>query len=109
VCKPTRKPIALAAHIADATAACASGSPPENTTPSSRPTRRSRNATTSGHRDLRDQIPVIAGREMPFSYGELQREMDLINRAYIGRSRQRLARSPIRFSRCRTGRAARHA
>jgi len=52
---------------------------------------------------------VIAGREMPFSYGELQREMDLINRAYIGRSRQRLARSPIRFSRCRTGRAARHA
>ena len=33
--------------------------------------------------DLRDQIPVIAGVEMPFSYGELQAEMDLINRAYI--------------------------
>jgi ribonucleoside-triphosphate reductase len=33
--------------------------------------------------DLRDQVPVIAGCEMPFSYGELQREMDMINRAYI--------------------------
>ncbi|SIR46653.1 ribonucleoside-triphosphate reductase class III catalytic subunit [Janthinobacterium sp. TND4EL3] len=33
--------------------------------------------------DLREQIPVIAGREMDFSYGELQAEMDMINRAYI--------------------------
>jgi ribonucleoside-triphosphate reductase (formate) len=33
--------------------------------------------------DLREQVPVIAGQEMPFSYGELQAEMDLINRAYI--------------------------
>jgi len=33
--------------------------------------------------DLREQVPVIAGKEMPFSYGELQAEMDLINRAYI--------------------------
>lgn len=33
--------------------------------------------------DLREQIPVIAGEEMPFSYGELQEEMDMINRAYI--------------------------
>ena len=33
--------------------------------------------------DLRGQIPYIAGEEMPFSYGELQEEMDLINRAYI--------------------------
>jgi len=33
--------------------------------------------------DLRDQLPVIGGREMPFTYGELQPEMDLINRAYI--------------------------
>ena len=33
--------------------------------------------------DLREQIPVIAGQEMPFSYGELQTEMDMINRAYI--------------------------
>ncbi|KDP88312.1 ribonucleoside-triphosphate reductase [Cupriavidus sp. SK-3] len=33
--------------------------------------------------DLREQVPVIGGQEMPFAYGELQEEMDLINRAYI--------------------------
>lgn len=33
--------------------------------------------------DLREQIPHIAGEEMPFAYGELQVEMDMINRAYI--------------------------
>ena len=33
--------------------------------------------------DLREQIPTIAGEEMPFSYGDLQVEMDAINRAYI--------------------------
>ncbi|MDG5976005.1 anaerobic ribonucleoside triphosphate reductase [Hydrogenophaga taeniospiralis CCUG 15921] len=33
--------------------------------------------------DLREQVPVIAGVEMPFCYGDLQAEMDLINRAYI--------------------------
>jgi len=33
--------------------------------------------------DLRAQVPVIAGAEMPFRYGDLQAEMDLINRAYI--------------------------
>jgi anaerobic ribonucleoside-triphosphate reductase len=33
--------------------------------------------------DLREQIPHIAGEAMPFTYGELQLEMDLINRAYI--------------------------
>ncbi|MCA0175414.1 MAG: ribonucleoside triphosphate reductase [Proteobacteria bacterium] len=33
--------------------------------------------------DLREQVPVIGGQEMPFCYGELQAEMDLINRAYI--------------------------
>ncbi len=33
--------------------------------------------------DLREQIPVIAGQEQPFAYGDLQAEMDLINRAYI--------------------------
>ena len=33
--------------------------------------------------DLRAQVPVIGGVEMPFTYGELQAEMDLINRAYI--------------------------
>ena len=33
--------------------------------------------------DLREQVPVIGGKEMPFCYGELQIEMDMINRAYI--------------------------
>lgn len=33
--------------------------------------------------DLRHQTPFIGGEEMPFTYGELQAEMDLINRAYI--------------------------
>ena len=33
--------------------------------------------------DLRDQVPIIAGEEMSFSYGELQPEMDQINQAYI--------------------------
>jgi ribonucleoside-triphosphate reductase len=33
--------------------------------------------------DLRDQIPYIGGEEMPFSYGDLQAEMDMINRAFI--------------------------
>ncbi len=33
--------------------------------------------------DLCEQGPVIGGVELPFCYGELQAEMDLINRAYI--------------------------
>jgi len=33
--------------------------------------------------DLKDQIPLIAGQEQTFNYGDLQYEMDLINRAYI--------------------------
>ncbi|SOE49897.1 Ribonucleotide reductase of class III (anaerobic), large subunit [plant metagenome] len=33
--------------------------------------------------DLRDQVPYIGGEEMPYSYGALQAEMDMINRAYI--------------------------
>ncbi|MDP1963672.1 MAG: ribonucleoside triphosphate reductase [Reyranella sp.] len=33
--------------------------------------------------DLKDQVPVIGGEEMGFAYGELQAEMDLINRAYM--------------------------
>ncbi len=33
--------------------------------------------------DLREQVPVIGGKEMPFTYGDLQAEMDMINRAYI--------------------------
>ena len=33
--------------------------------------------------DLSTQVPIIAGKEQPFTYGELQAEMDMINRAYI--------------------------
>ena len=33
--------------------------------------------------DLREQVPYVGGEEMSFCYGELQEEMDLINRAYI--------------------------
>ena len=33
--------------------------------------------------DLKHQHPVIGGEEQPFTYGELQAEMDMINRAYI--------------------------
>jgi ribonucleoside-triphosphate reductase len=33
--------------------------------------------------DLRDEAPVIGGEEMSFKYGDLQKEMDVINRAYI--------------------------
>ena len=33
--------------------------------------------------DLRDQTPVLGGETMPFKYGDLQAEMDMINRAYI--------------------------
>jgi ribonucleoside-triphosphate reductase len=33
--------------------------------------------------DLREQVPVIAGKEMPFCYGDLQAEMDMINQAYL--------------------------
>lgn len=33
--------------------------------------------------DLRDQVPVVGGVEMDFRYGDLQAEMDIINRAYM--------------------------
>jgi ribonucleoside-triphosphate reductase len=33
--------------------------------------------------DLRDEVPVIGGEEMDFTYGDLQSEMDMINRAYM--------------------------
>jgi anaerobic ribonucleoside-triphosphate reductase len=33
--------------------------------------------------DLKNQVPIIAGKEQPFTYGDLQVEMDMINRAYI--------------------------
>lgn len=33
--------------------------------------------------DLKAQIPVIAGEEMPFRYGDCQAEMGMINRAFL--------------------------
>lgn len=33
--------------------------------------------------DLRDEVPVIGGVEVDFRYGDLQVEMDMINKAYI--------------------------
>ena len=33
--------------------------------------------------DLKNEKPIIAGTEMDFAYGDLQVEMDMINRAYI--------------------------
>lgn len=33
--------------------------------------------------DVKDNKPMIGGKEMDFTYGELQTEMDMINRAYI--------------------------
>lgn len=33
--------------------------------------------------DLQKEIPIIAGQEMPFTYGDLKLEMNMINRAYI--------------------------
>ncbi|EHQ52575.1 anaerobic ribonucleoside triphosphate reductase [Ectothiorhodospira sp. PHS-1] len=50
--------------------------------------------------DLREQVPVIGGREQDFCYGDLQAEMDMINRAYIevmteGDARGRIFTFPI--------------
>ena len=50
--------------------------------------------------DLAEQIPYIGGEECAFSYGELQAEMDMINRAYIevmmaGDARGRVFTFPI--------------
>lgn len=33
--------------------------------------------------DLREQVPMIGGKEVDFTYGDLQSEMDMINRAYM--------------------------
>lgn len=33
--------------------------------------------------DLKTQIPIVGGNECDFTYGELQKEMELINKAYI--------------------------
>jgi ribonucleoside-triphosphate reductase len=50
--------------------------------------------------DLRTQMPLINGKEMPFTYGDLQKEMDMLNRAYIevmtqGDSKGRVFTFPI--------------
>jgi anaerobic ribonucleoside-triphosphate reductase len=50
--------------------------------------------------DLKKQVPIIAGQEQPFTYGDLQAEMDMINRAYIeimseGDARGRVFTFPI--------------
>ena len=50
--------------------------------------------------DLREQIPYVGGEEMPFCYGDLQAEMDMINKAYIevmmeGDARGRVFTFPI--------------
>ncbi|MDR2107238.1 MAG: ribonucleoside triphosphate reductase [Holosporaceae bacterium] len=50
--------------------------------------------------DLKDKVPVIGGKEVDFSYGNLQHEMDMINRAYIevmteGDSKGRVFTFPI--------------
>ena len=50
--------------------------------------------------DLRDKKPLIGGVEQPFTYGDLQVEMDMINRAYIevmtaGDSKGRVFTFPI--------------
>lgn len=33
--------------------------------------------------DLRNEHPIVAGQECEFAYGDLQKEMDMINKAYI--------------------------
>jgi ribonucleoside-triphosphate reductase len=50
--------------------------------------------------DLKAQVPVVAGEEMPFTYGDLAPEMAMINRAYIevmtaGDARGRVFTFPI--------------
>ena len=50
--------------------------------------------------DLREQVPLVGGVEAPFTYGELQAEMDLLNRAYLevmmgGDARGRVFTFPI--------------
>ncbi|MCX7868571.1 MAG: ribonucleoside triphosphate reductase, partial [Terrimicrobiaceae bacterium] len=50
--------------------------------------------------DLRDEHPVVGGEVMPFTYGEMQPEMDMLNRAYLevmmaGDARERVFTFPI--------------
>ncbi|NGX59685.1 MAG: Anaerobic ribonucleoside-triphosphate reductase [Chlamydiae bacterium] len=51
-------------------------------------------------KDLQDQHPIIGGEEVSFTYGDLQVEMDMVNRAYIevmttGDSKGRVFTFPI--------------
>ena len=34
-------------------------------------------------KDLRDNIPLVGGKEVDFTYGDLQKEMDMLNRAFM--------------------------
>lgn len=50
--------------------------------------------------DMREQKPIIGGKEQPFTYSECQKEMDVINRAFIdvmsaGDSKGRIFTFPI--------------
>ncbi len=50
--------------------------------------------------DLKDKIPLVGGKEVDFSYGDLQKEMDMINKAFMevmsaGDSKGRIFTFPI--------------
>ncbi len=50
--------------------------------------------------DLKNQVPLVGGKEVDFTYGDLQKEMDMINRAYMevmtaGDSKGRVFTFPI--------------
>lgn len=50
--------------------------------------------------DLKEEVPIIGGKELDFGYGDLQKEMDMLNRAYIeimtkGDSKGRIFTFPI--------------
>jgi len=50
--------------------------------------------------DLKDKIPLIGGKEVNFTYGDLQKEMDMINKAFMevmfaGDSKGRVFTFPI--------------
>lgn len=50
--------------------------------------------------DLKNNVPLIGGKEVDFKYGDLQKEMDMINKAYIevmseGDSKGRVFTFPI--------------
>lgn len=50
--------------------------------------------------DLKDKIPLVGGKEVDFTYGDLQKEMDMINKAFMevmfaGDSKGRVFTFPI--------------